>query len=151
MSIIRNNIVSLETIVTTSNVIVEVQCIKSYEESISIASEDSTRPIPDFIKKGLLFRIKRVLKNTTENTLPETIRVPDENWRRSLSQHKEHYANGPSKSFTVNTYETRVPSIKDADILFLSHFQDTFNLISKNSFESIQASNIIESYISEPM
>lgn len=149
MSIIRKNILSLETIILTSNLIVEVEFIESYEECVSIPSEGSDLPIADFIKRGLIFKIKRVLKNTTENTPPEIIQVPHENWRRSLTQHKEHHANGPSKSFTINTYETSVPSMKDAEILFLSRFQDTFNLISKNSFESLQAIKVIEGYISE--
>ncbi len=148
MSIIRDRILTLETIVSTSNVIVEVEALEPYEESVSIPSADGKNPVPDFIKKGFIFRVKRVLKNTSNNSIPERIRVPNENWMRYFSQHKEHYANGPSKSFTVNTYQTKVSSMENSEILFLCRFQDSFHLTAKNSFESLEANQTIEQYIS---
>jgi len=85
-----------------------------------------------------------VLKNTAAIQVPPTIRVPKEEWRRFLSQHKERYANGPSKSFGVKQYTTDVPSMEQADILFLHHFQDSFELETQDSFESAAAREKIE-------
>lgn len=147
MSIIREVVLTLETIVTTSNLIVEVEAIEPYKESVPVPADSKNNTVPDFIRSGFIFQIKSVLKNTTDNSVPAIIRVPNENWKRSLSQHKEHYANGPSKSFTVNTYHTEVPSMKDAGILFLSRFQNSFELTAKNSFESLASRKTIEEHI----
>ncbi len=147
MSIIREVVLTLETIVTTSNLIVEVEAIEPYKESVPVPADNKNNTVPDFIRSGFTFQIKSVLKNTTGNSVPAIIRVPNENWKRSLSQHKEHYANGPSKSFKVNTYHTEVPSMKDADILFLSHFKNSFELTAKNSFESLASRKTIEEHI----
>lgn len=76
-----------------------------------------------------------VLKNTARIEVPNKIQVPNENWRRSLSQHKEQYAGGPSKSYSVPAYATDVPSPQKASILFLQHFQGMFDLAAKDAFE----------------
>lgn len=146
MSIIQNVELTLQTIVSSSNLIVEVKSVEPYEEPIPIPSEKNT-PLPDFIKRGMIFWVKRILKNTSGNPIPEQIQVPNENWRRYLSQHKERYTNGPSKSFTVNKYDSKVSSMKDADILFLNYYSDNFNLTAQNAYESLDALKIIEEII----
>jgi hypothetical protein len=70
--------------------------------------------------------------------VPQTIRVPNANWRRSLSQYKELYG-GPSKSYSVKYYNTEVKSMRSATILFLHHFESTFELETKGSYESVEA------------
>lgn len=147
MSIIRSKEVSLSDIIAESNLIVEVEFVKPYKEEVPVASRDPKAPqtvIPPFVKKGCVFRIKNVLKNDGKIKVPDTIPVPDENWRRSLSQHKERYADGVSKSFTVNEYPTEVKSVQKASILFLYHFQDTYELVARDAFESSEAREKID-------
>ena len=139
MSIIKNRVVELSDIVTEANLILEVKCIEPFTEDVAIKNSDPKTPAPPFKKKGFVFSVKAVLKNTARITVPETIRVPKEEWRRSLSQHKAKYADGVRKSFEVKQYETEVTSMKDANILFLHYFQDTFELEVKDAFESIDA------------
>lgn len=147
MSIIRSKEVSLSDIVGQSNLIVEVEFVKHYQEEVPIvnrAAQALPATVPPFIKKGCVFRIKGVLKNDGKIRVPETIQVPDENWRRFLSQHKEQYADGVSKSFTVDEYNTDVPDIENASILFLHHFQGTYELVARDAFESSEAREKIE-------
>lgn len=139
MSIIENTYVGLADIVNEANLILAVEFVEAFTEDVVIKSVDPKLPPPPFKKKGFVFTVKAVLKNTAKITVPQTIRVPKEEWRRSLSQHKEKYANGPSKSYEVKQYETEVDSMKNADILFLHHFQGTFELEVKGSFESVEA------------
>lgn len=147
MSIIRSKEVSLSDIIKESNLIVEVEFVKPYKEEVPVVSrsgEALATPVPPFIKKGCVFRVKGVLKNDGKIKVPDTIQVPDENWRRFLSQHKERYADGVSKSFTVNEYPTEVKSVEKASILFLYHFQDTYELVARDAFESSEAREKIE-------
>jgi hypothetical protein len=139
MSIIKGIPVELSDIVKEANLIVEVACIGPFTEDIAISSKDPKVPAPPFKKNGFVFRVKKVLKNPDKIDVPKTIRVPEERWRRSLSQHKEQYADGPSKSYGVREYETEVDSMKNASILFLRHFQGTFELEARDSFESVEA------------
>jgi hypothetical protein len=139
MSIIKRIPVGLSDIVKEANLIVEVAYIEPFIEEVAIKSENPNVPAPPFQKKGLVFRVKKVLKNPNNIDVPQTIRVPHEEWRRFLSQHKERYAGGPSKSYGVREYETEVDSFKNADILFLHHFQGTFELEARDSFESMRA------------
>jgi hypothetical protein len=143
MSIIRSSEVSLSNLIEESNLIVEVEFLKHYKEEVPIvnkyAKESPPKPIPPFIKKGCVFRVKGVLKNEGKIKVPETIQVPDENWRRFLSQHKEEYAGGVSKSFTIYEYTTEVDKIENASILFLHHFQDTYELTARDAFEDSTA------------
>jgi hypothetical protein len=139
MSIIKSIPVELSDIVKEANLIVEVECLEPFTEEVAIKSADPKVPAPPFKKKGFVFRIKGVLKNTENIKVPQTIRVPREEWRRFLSQHKERYADGPSKSYGVKEYETEVDSMKNADILFLHHFQDMFELEVRGAFESSAA------------
>ena len=137
MSIIRDKQLSLETMVSESNLIVEVRCLDVFEEEIPVPSDDASNPIKPFIKKGLVFEVRNTLKNTSDHTIDQVIQVPHESWRRSFSQHKVRYANGPSKSFTVISYAADVPSFEEADILFLHAFQGTYQLVAKNAFERL--------------
>jgi hypothetical protein len=146
MSIIRSNNLTLEEIIASSNLVVEVEAVEPYEEHIPIAP-DSETPLPDFIKRGIVFRVKRILKNTSGDSIPTMIKVPNENWKRSLSQHKEQNANGPSKSFTYKKYASSVSIMSDAKILFLNHHRDDFSLTAHNAFESLDALKIIEEII----
>jgi hypothetical protein len=85
-----------------------------------------------------------VLKNTARIIVPEEIHVPNENWRRSFSQHKEAHAGGKSKSYNVPTYPTEVTSIQKANILFLHHFQGMYELTARDSFENVDSEEKIK-------
>ena len=138
MSIIKTRLVEIFDIVEDSNLIITVEYVEPFSEEVTVKSNDpNTTPLP-FKKTGYVFKIKDVLKNTEKTDLPQTIRVPNENWRRSLSQHKEKYG-GVSKSYEVKEYETEVKSMNKAHILFLHHFQGSFELNVKGAFESEDA------------
>jgi hypothetical protein len=142
MSIIRSTEISLSELVKESNLILQVEFIKSFKETVPIIdrSESQTdKPIPPFIKRGCAYQVLGVLKNTARIVVPEKIYVPNENWRRSLSQHKEEHAGGKSKSYNVPTYATEVPSMQKAAILFLHHFQGMYDLTARDSFEDVGA------------
>jgi hypothetical protein len=139
MSIMRNIPTDLNDLVTEANLIVEVKGLDAFSEDITIKNSDATRTIPPFKKTGFSFQVKSVLKNSGGIVVPDIIRVSAENWRRSLSKHKERYADGPSKSYDIKTYDTAVTSVKHADILFLHHFMSTFELVVKDSYESKEA------------
>jgi hypothetical protein len=139
MSIMKNIPTELNEIVTEANLIVEVKGLEAFREDVAIKNSDALKTVPPFKKTGFSFQVKSVLKNTAGITVPDIIRVPAENWRRSLSQHKERYADGARKSFSIKKYDTAVSSVKHADILFLHHFQGTFELVVKDSFESKEA------------
>jgi len=144
MSIIRYTPLELSEIVEESNLILEVKCTGPYTEEVAIKSNDQEAAVKPFIKEGFVFNVISVLKNTAAIVVPQTIRVPKEEWRRSFSQHKERYANGPSKSYGVKEYITDVRSMKKADILFLHHFQGIYELTASDSFESVAAREKIE-------
>jgi hypothetical protein len=145
MSIIRHTPISLTDVIKDSNLIVEVQCAGPFREEIPVKDRSGKAPAPPFIKKGFIFNVQKVLKNTTTtSTIPETIQVPDENWRRFLSQHNEQYAGASGRSYHVREYETDVPSVEEAKILFLNYFQDMYDFTAKDSFESMDALEKIE-------
>ncbi len=77
--------------------------------------------------------------NTNAVEVPEKIHVPHENWRRSLSQHKAIYLDGPSKSYGILKYETEVKLIKNATILFLHHFMEKYEFTVSDSYEDDSA------------
>lgn len=139
MSRIENITVELSDIVEEANLILAVEFVETFIEELAVKGVDPNVPAPPFKKKGHVFTIKNVLKNKDNIALPKTIRVPSEEWRRSLSQHKAAHAGGPNKSFTVKRYQTEVASMKDAEIIFLHHFQGLFELEVKGSFESAAA------------
>jgi hypothetical protein len=139
MSIMRDIPTELNDLITEANLIVEVKGLEAFSEDVAIKNSDALKTIPPFKKTGFSFQVKSVLKNTAGIVVPDIIRVPAENWRRSLSQHKERYADGPSKSYNIKKYDTEVSSVKKADILFLHHFQGTFELVVKDSYESKEA------------
>jgi hypothetical protein len=139
MSRITYTPVGLSDIVKDSNLIVEVKLIDSFSEEMIILNKNTDSPVPPFIKKGFVFNVLTILKNTTESKIPQTIRVPNENWRRFFDQHKEQYADGPSRSYHIKEYITEVPSLKDADLLFLHYFQEVYELINKDAYESAAA------------
>jgi hypothetical protein len=136
MSRITYTPVELSEVVKEANLILEVEYLKPFKEEVVVKGID---PNPPFVKKGLEFTVKKVLKNTGKITVPEIVSVPNENWRRSLSQYKNEYGDGPDKSYEVKQYETEVPSFKNAEILFLHQFQNTFELEVKDAFESRDA------------
>ena len=135
MSRITYTPVELSEVVSESNLIVEVECIGPFSEDVVVKGIDHS----PFVKKGFDFRIKNVLKNKDKVKVPATIRVPNENWRRRLSEYKNMYGDGPSKSYGVKEYETEVKSIDKAEILFLHQFQDSYELEVKDSYESLDA------------
>ena len=137
MSIINYRELSLTEIIEESNLVVEVKFVEKYREEMSIANKDGSdkQLSPSFIKKGNVFKIIHVLKNKGNFKVGDQIKVPEENWRRSLSQHKEAHINGPSKSFTVLDYASEIKSISKASVLFLHYFQDMYELTARNSFE----------------
>ncbi len=144
MSIIKSIAVELSELVKECNLILMVEYLEPFVEEVAVKSNDPSISPPLFKKQGCVFTIKTILKNVDKIEMPKTIRVPNENWRRSLSQHKEQHAGGPSKSYTVIEYKTEVSSMKNADILFLHHFQGGFELEAKNSFESLEELEKIE-------
>jgi hypothetical protein len=127
---------SLTDIIEESNLIVEVQYVGDFTDEIVVKDAASKKPVPPFIKSGYVFRVTHILKNDTNTQIPQTIQVPDENWRRSLSQHKAAHAGGPDKSFTVKEYDTEAASLQEATVLFLHHFQGMFELSAKGSYET---------------
>lgn len=139
MSIIKNIEVELSDLAENCSVIVEVVFKEPFEEEVVIKSVDSKMSPPPFKKQGIVFTVTNVLKNADKIEIPQTIRVPNANWRRSLSQHKELHAGGPSKSYSVKYYKSEVKSMRHATILFLHHFQGTFELETTDSFESAEA------------
>ncbi len=137
MSIIKYRELSLTEIIEESNLVAEVKFVEKYQEEVVIANkEEAGAPVPPvFIKKGNIFKVINVLKNKGDFKVGDQIKVPEENWRRSLSQHKEAHLNGPSKSFTVLDYASEIKSITKATVLFLHYFQDMYELTARNSFE----------------
>jgi hypothetical protein len=133
MSLINYDPQSLTDIIEESNLILEGIFVGEFKEEILVKSADSTA-VPPFIKKGIVFQVNTVLKNDTRIQIPVSIQVPEEGWRRSLSQHKAK--NGADdKLYTVKEYETEAPSFKAATILFLHYFQGIFELSTKGSYE----------------
>lgn len=137
MSRITYREMSLSEVIEDSNLVVEVKFLEPYQEDVSIAPKNipGTETFPPFIKRGNIFNVKTVLKNDTKIKIPDTINVPDENWRRLLSQHKEKHLNAPSKSFTVPEYIPTVKSSSKASVLFLNYFQDMYEFTARNSWE----------------
>lgn len=136
MSTIRYTEIDLTALIEESNVIVAVEFLENFAESLSVPKKPGEADVPPFIKKGFVFKVVEVLKNKDNVKIGEQIQVPEEKWRRSFGQHKETYAGGKSKSYEVKKYEADVPSMKKADVLFLYHFQGMFELTAKDSFIS---------------
>lgn len=139
MSSMENTVVELSDLVKECNLIVEVEYLESFQEEVAIKQFDANVSVPPFVKKGIVFTIQTVLKNKDAIKLPQTIQVPNEGWRRLLDKHKERYAGKAAKSYGVKEYKTEVTSMRNATLLFLHHFQGTFELEAKNSFESNEA------------
>jgi len=140
MSAMKYRELSISEIIEESTLIVEVELVGPFEEEVPMVNRDikndSTKSIPPFLKKGHIFKIKTVLKNSGDAKLPEVINVPNEDWRRLLNKHKEKYMAGPSKLYMVPEYKSDVKSITKATVLFLNHFQGMFDLTAANSFEN---------------
>jgi uncharacterized protein (UPF0335 family) len=152
MSKTQSRELSLSEVIDESNLVVEVEFIERFEEEVPVINRDSKNTsqeaVPPFLKKGYIFKIKKVLKNSGDIKVPEKINVPDEDWRRALSQHKEKYTKSPAKSHAVMRYSPDVKSITKAFILFLHHFQGMYELTAKNAFESKAAQEKISMLIS---
>jgi hypothetical protein len=134
MSLVTYDPQSLTDIIEESNLIVEGIFAGEFKEEILIRSADLAPP-PPFIKRGIIFQVSAVLKNDTHTQIPVSIQVPEEGWRRSLSQHKAKHGSANDKSYVVKEYETEAPSFKAATILFLHYFQGIFELSTKGSYE----------------
>jgi hypothetical protein len=142
MSIIRSTEISLSDLVTESNLILKVKFVALFKESLPVidkSKDQTSQTIPPFMKQGVIFKVLGILKNTARIEIPEKIQVPNENWRRSLNQHKEKHADGPGKLYNVPVYITEVSSLRKASIIFLHHFQGMFDLAAKNAFENLDA------------
>lgn len=139
MSIVKNTEVELSDLVKDSNLILEVTYVEPFVEELAVKSIDPKVSAPLFKKQGIVFAVTTILKNEDKIQVPETIRIPKEDWRRSLSKHKALYAGGSAKSYAVKEYKSEVKSMRNATILFLHHFQHSFELEGKNSFESVEA------------
>jgi hypothetical protein len=148
MSITRSLELGLSKIVEESNLILEVKFIERFKQEIAIVNKDSknpVKPVPAFVKKGCIFKTGTVFKNNTGiKVIPETIEVPDENWRRLFSEHNEKYLKTADRAYTIKEYHTEVPSLEKAAILFLSHFQGMFELTAQGAFESLEAREKVE-------
>jgi len=138
MSRIEYREMSLSEVIEDSNLVVEVKFLEHYQEEVAIAHKDAKAAaekfIP-FIKRGDVFKVIRVLKNTGKLKVPETINVPNENWRRLLGQHKEQHLQAPAKSYTVPEYVSSLKKTTKAAVLFLNHFQDMYEFTARNSWE----------------
>ncbi len=137
MSIIRYTDLSLKELLGKSSLVLEVSWLHSYQEEVPIITPDKNLPdsIPPFIKRGNVFTVKRILKNEEKISVPETIQVPNENWRRFFSQHKAQYLDAPNKSFGVEQYQSSLASIEQAGILFLRNTNTTYELAAAKAFE----------------
>jgi hypothetical protein len=148
MGVARSLELGLQELMEESNLIVEVRFKERFKEEIGIADKNvknTGRPLPSFIKKGCVFVVNKILKNNTElKGLPESISVPDENWRRLFSEHKEKHLKTPDRAYTIKEYHTDVTSLEKASIIFLSYFQGMFELTAQGAFESAEASEKIE-------
>lgn len=150
MSRITYREISLSEVIEDSNLVVEVKFIEHYQEEVAIAHKDPgavSEKFPPFIKRGSVFKVIRVLKNTTKIKIPETINVPNENWRRFLGQHKELHLQAPSKSYTVPEYVSSLKTVAKASVLFLNYFQDLYEFTASNSWEDKAALEKIEMLI----
>jgi hypothetical protein len=130
---------SLSKLVEDSNLILKVKFVSVFKESVPITDKQkdpSNTYIPPFMKQGCTFQVLSVLKNTARMEVPESVEVPNENWRRLLSKHKEKFAGGSNKSYNVPIYITEVPSLKKATIIFLNYFQGMFDLTAIDAFEN---------------
>jgi hypothetical protein len=129
--------IGLSSLVKDSNLIVKVRFVKLFKESLPVVDkqQDQAIIIPPFIKQGCVFEVLAVLKNTSRTEIPDKINVPNENWRRLLGRHKEKFAGGIAKTYTVPLYISDVPSLRKATILFLNYFQGMFDLAAKDAFE----------------
>jgi hypothetical protein len=141
---IKYNELSLSEVIEESNLILEVEFLEVYKEEIPITKADSaitsaSEIVPPFIKKSNVFTVTKILKNSGGIKVPERIEVPEEDWRRSLSKHKEKYLKAPAKSYTVSEYRSKVKSISKASLLFLHHFQNLYELTARNAFEDERA------------
>ncbi|MEO7988943.1 MAG: hypothetical protein ABI663_05335 [Chryseolinea sp.] len=139
MGIIKNIEVELSDLVRDCNLILEVEFRDVFVEEIAIKSMNPEVSPPPFKKQGFIFTVTNVLKNADKIIIPQTIRIPKEDWRRSLNQHKELYTSVPNKSYAVKQYKSEVKSMRNATILFLHHFLNSFELEGKSTFESIEA------------
>ncbi len=133
MSRITHIPVELGDLIKESNLIIEAEFVEPFTEEVIVKGID---PNPPFIKKGSVFRVKNILKNSGKVSIPDIIQVPGEDWRRSLAQYKETYGGAPARSFEVKRYESEVPSIRKSNILFLHQFQNSFELTMRDSYES---------------
>lgn len=150
MSKIDYREMSLSEVIEDSNLVVEVKFIEPYHEDVAIAHKNSTVGLdnfPPFIKKGAVFNVIRVMKNGNKIKIPETIKVPTEDWRRALGQHKEKHLQAPAKSYTVPEYVSSIKSATKASVLFLNYFQDMYEFTARNSFENKAALEKVEMLI----
>lgn len=150
MSRIAYREMSLSEVIEDSNLVVEVKFVESYREEVAIAHKTSavtSDSFPPFVKRGDVFSVIRVLKNGNKIRIPETIKVPHENWRRALGQHKEEHLQDPAKSYTVPEYVSSIKSPTKAAVLFLNYFQDMYEFTARNSFESKAALEKVEMLI----
>jgi hypothetical protein len=140
--------IGLSSLVKDSNLIVKVRFVKLFKQNLLVTDkqqqETATTAIPPFIKHGCIFEVLAVLKNTSRTEIPNKLHVPNENWRRLLSRHKEKFAGGVAKTYTVPLYISDVPSLRKATILFLNYFQGMFDLAAKDSFEDGTAQEKVE-------
>jgi hypothetical protein len=139
MSIVKNIEVELSDLVKNCNLILEVEFRDVFIEEIPIKSTNPKESPPPFKKQGFVFTVTNVLKNADKIDIPQTIRIPKEDWRRSLSQHKELYTSMPNKTYAVKQYKSGVKSMRNATILFLHHFLNSFELEGKSTYESVEA------------
>jgi hypothetical protein len=148
MSIARSLELGLSQLVDESNLVLEVKFLEYFKEELPVHNKDPKnpgKPVPSFIKKGCVFQTSTVFKdNTGIKSIPDQIQVPDEDWRRLFSEHKEKYLKIPERSYTIKEYHSEVPSLDKASILFLSHFQGMFELTAQGAFESAEAREKIE-------
>jgi hypothetical protein len=148
MSIARSLELGLSQLVEESNLVLEVKFLERFKEELPLHNKDSKnaeKPVPAFVKKGCVFKTGTVFKNNTGiKAIPEKIQVPDENWRRLFSEHKEKYLKTADRAYTIKEYHSEVPSLDKASILFLSHFQGMFELTAQGAFESSEAQEKIQ-------
>ena len=113
--------VDLHELVECSSTILAVEPIASKHQEISIAPDgiDDAEKYPPFIKTVYEFKVTGIIKNESNNNIPDAISVPEVNWEEELGQHKMYYLDDIEESPDYEAYTPTINGIEEAGIIFL--------------------------------